>query len=94
MRRRRETAPHTTTPLSRAGQRVLEILNTGEGTVRADYALRGAEARAGADASDARGAVYRTDDTHALSRVGAARVRDGRLAVELPGRSLTTVVLR
>ncbi len=78
----------TTAFRNRDGQRVLEILNTGEGTVRTDYALRGA------DTGDARGAVYRTDDTHALSRIGTARVHDGRLAVELPGRSLTTVVLR
>ncbi|AEM86927.1 hypothetical protein [Streptomyces violaceusniger] len=60
--------------------------------MRTDYALRGADADAGA--GDARGAVHRTDDTHALSRVWPARVRDGRLAVALPGRSLTTVVLR
>ncbi|MEV5770002.1 glycoside hydrolase family 30 beta sandwich domain-containing protein [Streptomyces antimycoticus] len=82
----------TTAFRNRNGQRVLEILNTGEDTVRADYALRGAGTSAGG--GEARGAVYRTDDTHAFSRVGAARVRDGRLAVELPGRSLTTVVLR
>ncbi|MFE9063420.1 glycoside hydrolase [Streptomyces violaceusniger] len=79
----------TTAFRNRDGRRVLEILNTGADPVRADYALRGA----GADAGDAQGAVYRTDDTHALSRIGAARVRDGRLAVELPARSLTTVVL-
>ncbi|GAA0983962.1 MULTISPECIES: glycoside hydrolase family 30 protein [Streptomyces violaceusniger group] len=78
----------TTAFRNRDGRRVLEILNTGAEPVRTDYALRGA------DRGPARGAVYRTDETHALSRVGTARVRDGRLAVELPGRSLTTVVLR
>ncbi|MEU4896702.1 glycoside hydrolase [Streptomyces sp. NPDC044780] len=77
----------TTAFRNRDGQRVLEILNTGEGPARVDYALRGA------GGGDARGSVYRTDDTHALSRVGTARVRGGRLAAELPGRSLTTVVL-
>ncbi|GAA2324032.1 glycoside hydrolase family 30 protein [Streptomyces violaceusniger] len=80
----------TTAFRNRDGRRVLEILNTGEEAVRADYALRGGASGGG----HARGAVYRTDETHALSRVGTARVRDGRLAVELPGRSLTTVVLR
>ncbi|WP_413809752.1 glycoside hydrolase family 30 protein [Streptomyces sp. OE57] len=80
----------TTAFRNRDGRRVLEILNTGAEPVRTDYALRGGGGRGG----DARGAVYRTDETHALSRVGTARVRDGRLAVELPGRSLTTVVLR
>jgi O-glycosyl hydrolase len=66
------------------GQRVLEILNTGADAVRADYALTGGSAR---------GSVYRTDETHSLSRVGAVDVRGGKLAVELPARSLTTVVL-
>ncbi|AGP58059.1 glycoside hydrolase family 30 protein [Streptomyces rapamycinicus] len=82
----------TTAFRNRDGRRVLEILNTGEEPVRGDYALRGG----GDGGRDARGAgmVYRTDGTHALSRVGTARVRDGRLAVGLPGRSLTTVVLR
>ncbi|MBI0300726.1 hypothetical protein JBE04_41320 [Streptomyces sp. PRKS01-29] len=85
----------TTAFRNRDGRRVLEILNTGEEPVRADYALRdGAGGGADTRGADTRGAVYRTDETHALSRVGAARVRDGRLAVELPGRSLTTVVLR
>ncbi|WAP55824.1 glycoside hydrolase family 30 beta sandwich domain-containing protein [Streptomyces sp. S465] len=77
----------TTAFRNRDGQRVLEILSIGEGPARVDYVLRGA------GGGDARGAVYRTDDTHALSRVGTARVRGGRLAAELPGRSLTTVVL-
>ncbi|GAA1101122.1 glycoside hydrolase [Streptomyces javensis] len=85
-----KTTVKTTAYRNRDGRRVLEILNTGAEPVRTDYALRGGSN----DGGDARGAVYRTDETHAVSRVGTARVRDGRLAVELPGRSLTTVVLR
>ncbi|MFI0728212.1 glycoside hydrolase [Streptomyces sp. NPDC021225] len=73
---------------NRDGARVLEILNTGTDAVRADYALTG-----GGAGGSARGSVYRTDETHSLSRVGSAAVRDGRLGVELPARSLTTVVL-
>ena len=70
---------------NRDGGRVLEILNTGREAVRTDFAVSGG--RAG------RGAVYRTDEAHSLSRVGTAVVRGSALDVELPPRALTTVVL-
>lgn len=69
---------------NRDGGRVLEILNTGREAVRTDFAVSGGRGR---------GSVYRTDETHSLSRVGRTQVRGGSLAVELPPRALTTVVL-
>jgi glucosylceramidase len=68
------------------GSRVLEILNTGTGDVRQSFDVGGARGAA-------RGDVYLTDETHSLERTGTARLAAGRLAVTLPPRSLTTVVL-
>ncbi|RKN10636.1 glycoside hydrolase family 30 protein [Streptomyces radicis] len=67
------------------GSRVLEILNTGTGPVR-----QGLDVTGGAGG---RGDVYLTDESHDLERTGRANVAGGRLAVNLPPRSLTTVVL-
>jgi hypothetical protein len=39
------------------------------------------------------GSVYLTDETHGVERTGDATVTDGRLSVDLPAGSLTTVVL-
>ncbi|RNG25960.1 glycoside hydrolase family 30 protein [Streptomyces botrytidirepellens] len=69
---------------NRDGGRVLEILNTGREAVRTDFAVSGGRGV---------GSVYRTDETHSLSRVGRAVVRGGTLDVDLPPRALTTVVL-
>ncbi|MGR3938109.1 glycoside hydrolase family 30 protein [Streptomyces sp. BRA346] len=71
---------------NRDGGRVLEILNTGREAVRTDFAVSGGR-------GGVRGEVYRTDETHSLSRVGRAVVRGGTLDVDLPPRALTTVVL-
>ncbi|RKN03455.1 glycoside hydrolase family 30 protein [Streptomyces radicis] len=67
------------------GSNVLEILNTGTGTVRQTLDVDGPTGR--------NGDVYLTDETHDLQRTGGARVTGGRLSVDLPPRSLTTVVL-
>lgn len=64
--------------------RVLEILNTGTAAVSTSFTV---------GTHGGRGAIYLTDETHALQRTGAAHVHGGRLAVDLPARSLTTVVL-
>jgi glucosylceramidase len=68
------------------GSTVVEILNTGTGAVSQTFDLSGGEV-AGT------GSVYLTDNTHGLERTGDAKVTDGQLAVDLPARSLTTVVL-
>jgi glucosylceramidase len=68
----------------RDGRRVIELLNTGTAPVASTYAV----------GSGGHGSVYLTDGTHSVDRVGSATVRAGRLAVRLPARSLTTVVLR
>ncbi|WP_405730866.1 hypothetical protein OG607_31990 [Streptomyces sp. NBC_01537] len=66
------------------GSRVIELLNTGTDAVSSTYAV----------GDSGHGSVYLTDGTHSVARVGAATPRGGRLAVQLPARSLTTVVLR
>jgi glucosylceramidase len=69
------------------GSTVVEILNTGDGAVNQSFDLTGGEV-AGT------GSVYLTDGTHGLERTGDAAVSDdGRLTLDLPARSLTTVVL-
>jgi O-glycosyl hydrolase len=67
------------------GSKVIEIINTATSATTARLALSGAGA--------GRPASYLTDRTHSLARTSAASVRGGRLSVDLPGRSLTTVVL-
>ncbi|MBA2813268.1 hypothetical protein E0500_039630 [Streptomyces sp. KM273126] len=66
------------------GSNVLEILNTSTGSVRQTFDVNGH--------TDRSGAVYLTDESHDLQRTGRARVAGGRLSVDLPPRSLTTVV--
>lgn len=66
------------------GTRVLELLNTGTAAVSTSFAV---------DARGSRAVTYLTDETHALQRTGTARVPGHRLPVNLPARSLTTVVL-
>ncbi|TDC80335.1 glycoside hydrolase [Streptomyces hainanensis] len=68
------------------GSRVVELLNHDAGPVRQSFDVSGVR-------GTARGDVYLTDETHALERTGRASVRHGGLTVELPPRSLTTVVL-
>ncbi len=68
------------------GSVVVEILNAGNGTVGQTFDLTGGAAPDG-------GSVYLTDETHAVERTGDATVTNGRLSVQLPPRSLTTVVL-
>ncbi|MGP3968929.1 glycoside hydrolase family 30 protein [Streptomyces sp. 6N223] len=68
------------------GSTVVEILNTGNATVNQTFDL------AGGDVAGT-GSVYLTDATHAVERTGDAALADGELSVNLPGRSLTTVVL-
>lgn len=69
---------------NRDGSRVIELLNTGTDAVSSTYAVGGG----------GHGSVHLTDGTHSVAHVGSAAVRGGRLAVQLPARSLTTVVLR
>lgn len=66
------------------GSRVLEVLNTGTAAVSTSVAV---------DTRGGLGAAYLTDETHAVQRTGAVRVHGHRLALDLPARSLTTVVL-
>ncbi|MFD5319669.1 glycoside hydrolase [Streptomyces sp. NPDC127098] len=68
------------------GSRVVEILNHDAAPVRQSFDVSGVR-------GPARGDVYLTDNTHALERTGRASVAGGRLSVELPPRSLTTIVL-
>jgi O-glycosyl hydrolase len=68
------------------GSTVVEILNTGTGTVDQTFDITGGSL-AGA------GSVYLTDNEHDLERTGDATVADGQLQLELPSRSLTTVVI-
>jgi len=68
------------------GSKVIELLNTGTGATTADLALdrrsRGCH-----------GTVYLTDETHSVTEIGKVTARGSRLAVDLPARSLVTVVL-
>lgn len=68
------------------GSTVLEVINTGDQAVGQTFDLTGGEV-------GATGEVYLTDDEHDLAQVGEATVADGQLALDLPARSLTTVVL-
>lgn len=65
---------------------VVEILNTGTAAASQTFELTGGTVAGSGD-------VYLTDETHALERTGDADISDGQLSVELPSRSLTTVVL-
>jgi glucosylceramidase len=70
---------------NRSGSTVLELLNEATTPVQTSVALgRGAGDRA---------TTYLTDEAHSLAITGTSRVRHGQLPVDLPARSLTTVVL-
>jgi glucuronoarabinoxylan endo-1,4-beta-xylanase len=68
---------------NQSGNTVVELLNTATTPVHARVA----------GSPGARATTYRTDETHSLARIGSSRVSGGHLPVDLPARSLTTVVL-
>lgn len=68
---------------NRDGSRVIELLNTGTEALDRTYST-----------GAGRGEVYLTDSAHSLARTGPAAAPGGNLALHLPPRSLTTVVLR
>ncbi len=68
------------------GSRVIEIINVGRAATDADF-------RIDATSNRYRVNTYLTDDTHSLERTDTASIRGDRLSVELPPRSLTTIVL-
>lgn len=82
------------------GSRIVEVINTGAAQVDTSLALPAAgrdsalAGRGDAAPSGGRATTYLTDEAHSLTEVDSARLRGGRLAVQLPPRSLTTVVLR
>jgi glucosylceramidase len=68
------------------GSMVVELLNTGTGSASTTFAL---------DTRIRQATKYLTDETHSVSRVDQVRLSGVRqLPVELPARSLTTLVLR
>jgi O-glycosyl hydrolase len=76
---------------NRDGSMVVVLLNTGTTAVSTGFAT---------DTRVRRATTYLTDETHSMQRVGDLRLRDVRtggarhVPVELPARSLTTLVLR
>jgi glucuronoarabinoxylan endo-1,4-beta-xylanase len=66
------------------GSQVIELLNTGTAAVSTALALRGGHRHV---------VTHLTDETHSLARTDTARLRGRTLSVELPARSLTTVLL-
>lgn len=67
------------------GSKVLEIINTSTAAQTSDLRL---------DTAAARASSYLTDTDNSLARVNVAHVHGRNLTVDLPARSLTTVVLR
>jgi glucosylceramidase len=67
------------------GSKVVNILNNRESAVSLDLALAGVPA--------ASVVTYRTDEEHSLARVGESTLTSPQVAVDLPPRSLTTLVL-
>jgi glucosylceramidase len=71
---------------NRDGSMVVELLNTGTAGVNTSFAT---------DARIRRATTYLTDETHSLERTGHRTLPGARLLpVQLPARSLTTLVLR
>jgi glucosylceramidase len=67
------------------GSMVVELLNMGTAAVSTSFAT---------DTRVHRVTTYLTDETHSVERLGDARLPGGRaLPVQLPARSLTTLVL-
>ncbi len=77
-----DPAVKVTTFRNRDGSTVLELLNTATTPLRTSVA----------GTPGGRATTYLTDGTHSLDRLGTGRVSGGRLPVDLPARSLTTVV--
>jgi glucosylceramidase len=77
---------HVTAFRNRDHSMVVELLNTGTGTVSSTFTT---------DIPLGHATTYLTDGTHSVERVGDIRPRAAhQLAVTLPARSLTTLVLR
>jgi O-glycosyl hydrolase len=71
---------------NRDGSMIVELLNTGTASVSTTLTT---------DVRIHRATTYLTDETHSVERVGEVRAPGKhRLPVEVPARSLTTVVLR
>jgi glucosylceramidase len=67
------------------GTSIIELLNTATTPVRTTLTTRGAPG--------GRPATYLTSESHSLTRTDAATRHGSQLTVELPPRSLTTIVL-
>lgn len=68
------------------GSKVVNIINNGTSATALDLSLAGVPAASHA-------VTYLTDEQHSLARTGESIVTDPELAVDLPARSLTTLVL-
>jgi glucosylceramidase len=68
------------------GSKVVNILNNRESEVSLDLALAGVPAASHL-------VTYRTDEEHSLARVGESTLTSPEVALDLPPRSLTTLVL-